>query len=383
MPHAFEVIILFSMISCFIAQAGWAQTTPPLTLGASDIRAVRRMNPDIGLNLLILYQNSNRGNSAFVADRNGLSLQEAELQFSSDVDPYWRLAAIFGLHQEVDVDETSTPPVRTAEYVFEPEEAFAETLSLPLVTLKAGKFKAAFGRHNQLHLHAFPFLDAPLVNSWLLGEEGLSDVGVAASVLLPTRWFSEATLQVLSGKGEGIDYFDSESANDFAYLARFENLWDLSDDLTFEFGLSGISGENASSSTTNLYNLDFTFKWRPDGRRDRALIWSTEAIGRDFERDLNNEQARGVTSWLQFQATARCWLQVRGEYLEITGQDPGAPEPLPAFQRKQSLLVGFIATEFSAVRLQYDHLSDGEDNDEHKVMAQLNYSIGAHPAHAY
>ena len=363
---------IFSLIflSLFLSIPVMAQT--------SQATRGNLMNPDIGLNALMLYQNSNRGNDVSAENRNGFSLQEAELQLSADVDPYWRFASVLALHQEFDAG----PPI-AREWIFEPEEVYAESISIPNLTLKAGKFKTAFGRHNLLHTHAFPFIDAPLINQSLLGDEGFNDVGLSASALLPTPWFSEITLQGLSGKTEGLDYFDSPSPNDVVGVLNLKNLWDISDDLTFLLGLSGSSGKNSDSSSTQLYGADMTFKWRPDGRKDRAIIWSSEGISRDLNRNLFRERGAGFASYVQYQMDLRWWLQVRGEYLRIKQQDPTSAEPLPEYQRKQSALIGFVPSEFSSVRLQYDHLDDGAAKAEQRVLLQLNYSIGAHPAHSY
>ncbi|HVK61285.1 MAG TPA: hypothetical protein VM432_07030 [Bdellovibrionales bacterium] len=368
MSHYFFALVFLLFVSEAFAQE-------PVQGGAQS--RGNSFNPDIGLNLLMLYQNSNRGNDPNVEDPNGFSIQEAELQFSADVDPYWRLVSTFALHSEFDEEEG------TREMHFGAEEAYAESLAIPVTTLKVGKFKAAFGKHNLLHAHAFPFIDAPLINTDLLGEEGFNDVGASVAALLPTPWFSEVTLQGLSGKGEGLEYFDGPSANNVVGVLHLKNLWDLTDDLTFELGVSGASGENASASSTNLYGVDTTFKWRPNGSRERAVIWSTEVMSRDFNQASTDERDAGFATWLQYQFSTRWWVQARAEYLQARQQDLAAEDPLPEFQRKQSVLVGFVPSEFSAVRLQYDHLNDGEKDAEQRVMLQLNYSIGAHPAHAY
>lgn len=337
-------------------------------------------NPDIGINALFLYQNSNRGEASATEERNGFSVQEAELQFSADVDPYWRFASTFSLHQEFDAGTGER------EYVFEPEEIFAESLSLPAITARVGKFKAAFGKHNLLHTHAFPFIDAPLSNQALLGDEGLNDVGVSVAALMPLPWFSEVTAQGLSGQGEGVGYFAAPTSNSVVGLAKFKNLWDLSSDLTFEFGLSGATGKNSDSRATDIYGADTTFKWRPDGSKTKALIWTVEGIKRDLDRAGYNEKGRGLATWLQYQFGPRWWVQARAEYLDLKDQDPAliaSGDALPDFARKQSALIGFIPSEFSALRLQYDHLNDGAEKDEDRVLLQFNYSIGAHPAHAY
>lgn len=337
-------------------------------------------NPDASINGLFLYKNGNRGNTSDSQDPNGPSLQEAELQFFSDVDPYSKLTALFSVHQE------------SGEWKFEPEEFFAETLSVPGVILKAGKFKAAFGKHNLLHTHAYAFIDAPITNTVLFGDEGLNDVGVSAASLIPVSWFSEVTFQILSGRTEGQDYFNSKSPNDNVAVAHFKNLWDLTDDLTTEIGASGAAGKNEftvnnqlQSGKTIFTGLDLTFKWRPSvGGKYRALIWSTEYINRQIERPgATKNDGQGIATWLQYQFSERWWAQARGEYLKVTDSDSIDPLPIAPHQRKYSALVGFFPSEFSGFRLQYHYFDDSRVTPEQRLMLQANFTIGAHPAHAY
>jgi hypothetical protein len=81
---------------------------------------------------------------------------------------------------------------------------------------------------------------------------------------------------------------------------------------------------------------------------------------------------------VQYQFSQRWWAQARYEYV-------GAPQESGfAAQTKQSALLGFFPSEFSGLRLQYDHLRvAGAERDEHTIAFQYNISIGAHPAHAY
>lgn len=344
----------------------------------SQAQQVKNLN--IGINTLLLYQSSNRGNSALSEARNGLDIQESELQFTADVDPDWKLSSFFAVKKEVEVDSTVTPNVRSEEFIFEPEEVFAETLNLDRVTLKFGKFKAAFGNHNKFHTHAFPFIDAPLIQQNLLGEEGLNDNGASAALLLPASWYSEVTLQMLSGQGEGLDYFKSNSANQNVQLIQFKNLWDLSDNATLELTGSGATGKNTADRTTNLLGAYLTLKWRQD--KTKSFTWNTEVMERQ-NNQATDELGSGLVSYMQYQVSQRWWVQARGEYLKIKNQDPANSEPLPSTQKKYSALVGYIPSEFSGLRLQYDHLEDGSEKSEQKIMLQMNFSIGAHPAHQY
>jgi hypothetical protein len=370
------------------------QQTPPQTPPQTLHRRIGIMNPDISINALMLYTNTNRGNYISSSERNGPALQSADLLFTADVDPYSKLTAVFGVHQEA-----ATPREREDEWKIEPEELYVESLEIPSLLLRAGRFNAAVGKHNMLHLHAFPFVDAPLVNSSLLGDEGLNDVGLSAAWLSPLPWYMELTAQILSGRPEkdatGTAYFNNGSANASVHLLHLKNLFDLSDSLTAEIGLSGIKGSNEfpdeasinQIGATSFWGADLTFKWRPiEGGKYRSFVWSTEYLNRRINRPTAYNQAEGYASWLQYQFARRWWVQARSDYVQAA-ESAVTPEALdlPAFQRKVSALIGFFPSEFSGVRLQYSQNIDGKvDMDpEKKIYLQLNFSIGSHPAHTY
>ncbi|HAZ14679.1 MAG: hypothetical protein A2X86_12535 [Bdellovibrionales bacterium GWA2_49_15] len=331
-------------------------------------------NPDMSANFLGLFQ---RG-TALTDDRtevphNGFSLQEAELQFTSDVDAYFKAVALLGIAQEAG----------TTEYGIDPEEVYLETISLPNVAIKAGQFKMAVGKHNLLHSHAYPFLDAPLIHQELLGDEGLTETGVSAAVLFPFSWFSELTLQALSLSNENL--FASPSSSQTGSLAHLKNLWDLTENLTLELGLSGVTGKNHFDKTSTVLAGDLTFKWRPaEGGKYQAFIWSSEFLDgnrKGLTDEVTGDPAEhlgGMATWIQYQFAARWWIQARYEEL-------GLPHPasIPS-EKKQSALIGFYPSEFSGFRFQYDHLkTQGVADDDHTFSLQYNISIGAHPAHAY
>lgn len=347
------------------------------------------MNPDLGANALFLYTKGNRGNYTTSPEPNGPSVQEIELSYSSDVDPYSKLKLNFSAHQEA------------GEWKFEPEEAYAETTYLPAVILRMGKIKAALGKHNEIHTHAFPFVDAPLANSVLLGEEGLNDVGLSVAYLAPLPWYSELVLQVFSGRTENspgeIKYFNHGSANSSVQVAHFKNLVDLSDSLTGELGLSVARGGNEFADAdgvnqignTDFLGADLTFKWRPvEGGKYQSFAWATEGLSRKVYRPGSSNVGQGIASWIQWQASERCWLQLRADYLETNDTDTLATKPyadeVAPIQRRYTALVGFNPSEFSGIRLQYSRTNDAREPDpEQKIYLQFSYTIGVHPAHSY
>jgi hypothetical protein len=360
--------VCIALIFCFFTGTARAQGA-----GITKPAKGNAFNPDISANFLGLFlRGTNVSDDRNEARHNGLSLQEAEIQFTADVDPYLRASALLAIAQE----EGGT------EYAAEPEEVFLETISLPGWTLRAGKFKLALGKHNQLHAHAFPFIDAPLIHQRLLGEEGLNENAVSASYLVPVNWFSEIQLQAFSLTNEEV--FASPRSGDTGGLAHLKNLWDFSDDLTMELGLSGVVGKNFYDENTSIFGADLTFKWRPSvGGKYQALIWSSEYLAADKRGFIDEsgepqERLSGWASWVQYQFAERWWVQARVEQagLAAAGNTPR--------QDRQSALIGFFPSEFSGLRLQYDHENtEGRPKTDHVFSLQYNISIGAHPAHAY
>jgi hypothetical protein len=339
-------------------------------------------SPDVSANALFLYRQSNLAKGNADTERNGIDIQEAELAFYSEVDPYSRLNVLLSIHPEYELD-AATGRVNES-WAIEPEEAYAESNRVPLTTLKAGKFKAAFGKHNPLHTHVFPFVDAPVANRALLGEEGLNDVGLSAAVLLPFSWYSEVTGQYLRGEGENAE-FNSPTPGDAVALGHWKNLWDITEALTLEAGLSYAQGNNSLGGATRLGGADLTFKWRPvDGGKYHSAILGAEYLERGLEQPgVQDEKGRGGNVWGQYQFAQRWSALARYDQLQAEGADAAVnPEALTnGTVRKYSAALVFGATEFSAFKLEYDH-GDGAGG-ERKIYIQANFTIGAHPSHSY
>jgi hypothetical protein len=344
----------------------------------SSLAAGNAFTPDISANFLGAWQRStNYSDDPAQVTHNGFSLQEAELQLAADVDPYMKANVLLSLSQ--DPDSTTKQ-----KYALDPEEVYLESTTLPFVTIRAGKFKMALGKHNMLHTHAFPFIDAPLIHQIVLGDEGLNETGVSAATLIPASWFSEVTVQGFTVNREEDNLYGSRNSGDIGGLVKFRNLFDLSDDLTMEIGLSGTAGQNRFSQNSTVLAGDLTFKWRPSvGGKYRALIWQTEYLNADrpgFMDTTGFSQAivSGMASWLQYQFGERWWAQARGEYVGFT-HSAGVPT-----ENKGSVLLGFFPSEFSGLRVQYDFFNiENRGKMDQTIALQYNISIGAHPAHAY
>jgi len=352
----FPIVLLFVML---FSQTAFAQL----------LRNTNTFNPDISANLLGRYRyETNGSNNRADGTYNGLSFEEAEIQLVADVDAYFRAKILFAFEQE------------DGEFVVEPEEVFFETLSIPNFTFRAGKFWAAFGKHNPLHTHAFPFMDAPMMNEDLLGEEGINDIGVSVAALIPTTWFTELTIQGMGTSNDTL--FNSPDSKDIALVSNFKNLWDLSTSTTLEWSVFGTRGKNQFSSTSYAYGSEMIFRYRPmsggsSGGKYKAMIWQTQYLAGDIDDNPAGEKLDGIASWIQYQFAQRWWIQAREEWSGFN-QSAGIPD-----KNKQSALLAFFPSEFSGFRLQYDTTKVQGLSREHAITLQYSLSLGAHPIHAY
>ena len=114
------------------------------------------------------------------------NLGESELTFSASIDPYFsgQLTAAITGENEIEV-----------------EEAFVRTTALPDgFTARCGRFFSGFGYLNEVHAHAWDFVDQPLVYQAMFGGQFRQN-GVQVKWLAPTDLFLEFGAE--TGNGDG------------------------------------------------------------------------------------------------------------------------------------------------------------------------------------
>lgn len=346
-------------------------------------------SPQISADALFLYRQSNFHREDLSTTRNGFDLQEVELAFFSDVDVENRLSLLLSIHPEYSLSAAGTEVEQ--KWKVEPEELFVENSSIPLTAMKVGILKAAVGKTNPLHTHAYPFVEAPLVYQNLLGDEGLKDAGISAAILLPTSFFSEVTTQYLRGAGENTE-FSSPTPGDGVGVAHWKNLFDLSEALTLEIGGSLAQGGNNLRGTTRISGGDFTFKWRPiEGGKYKSWIFAGEYLNRQMDQPpvRAKEIGDGWAVWGQYQFAQRWAALARSEIFRGENGDLSVNSNALTNDKtyKQSVAVVFNPSEFTFYRLEFDSLhgpaQPNGDTDERKILLQANFVIGSHPAHNY
>ncbi len=331
---------------------------------AAQPRSSLNFNPDIGV--IGDFQSSyiSRGKKNF-----DMYLNETEVSLQAVVDPYIRADFFLTFGRD---------PV-TGKYAASVEEGYLTTLSLPAkLQLKVGKFREAVGRINPTHPHALPFIDLPNAYVNLFGEEGLNDEGASLSWLLPTKsFYQELVFQTTSGFSAS-PAFERSEGNHLVYLAHLKNFFTLSDNATLEFGLTGISGPNDSSRTTNIAAGDLTYKWKPVQMNTyHSLTWQSEFYFSNNHNTVNSTiNSYGLYSFLEYQLAQRWFLTGRYDYAQ-------KPFDKSITEQAYSLTAGWYATEFSKIEVEGKTTDDNIGQRFYQGWLRWIFVIGAHGAHQY
>ena len=307
----------------------------------------------------------------------GFNLGESELTVSANVDPFFfaNVTAAIGSDDEIGI-----------------EEAYFKTLALPDgLLLKGGRFFSAVGYLNEIHAHAWDFIDQPLVYQALFGGQFAQD-GAQLKWVAPTDLFFE--LGVEAGNG-GSFPGTHRNRNDLNSRAAFAHLGgDIGDSISWRAGLSwldaraadrayedvddaGLTVENAFSGKSRTWIVDGTLKWAPHGdptihqlkvqgeymrrKENGALAFDTggAALADDYRSSQSGWYVQSV-----YQFKPRWRTGVRFDSLDSGTPRIGLvqsgllareqlPVLLPDSPSRVSLMLDFSPSEFSRLRAQY------------------------------
>jgi hypothetical protein len=400
--------------------AATAQAAPAPTSTQSSASA---FNPAISLILSGTYANLSQDPDTFQIGgfipsgdeigpgKRGFSLGESELAVSANIDPYF-----FG----------SFTAALTAENELEVEEAFFKTLALPSgFSLKGGRYFSGIGYLNEMHAHAWDFVDNPLVYQAFLGKQYIQN-GLQAKWLAPTDLFLEFGLE--AGNGEFFPGTD-RNKNGFNAYAGFVHVGgDVGVSNSWRAGLSyltnaprdrsyddvdslGTAVTNSFSGTSRLWGVDFVWKWAPDGNsRERNFKLQGEYMRRKESGDLTFDTAGASGFGTQtgpYASTQSGWY-LQGVYqfmprwrgglrydrlesgtpsigLTASGALSSADFPVLASHKpaRATLMVDWRPSEFSTLRLQAAQDKSRFDATDNQIFLQYIYSLGAHGAHRF
>lgn len=200
------------------------------------------------------------------------------------------------------------------EWDDELEEAFLKLKDIPGgFEVRGGRMYARFGRQNTKHLHAWDFVDMPLVWGRFLGDDGLVTDGGDITWL---KQGISTTFGITVGYGEAKSHDhdheaeeeheenhetegefheeDHDHHHDHAGEVFFSNgvgsgrafvQYRRDDFNAFVTGVSLALGEDEADRQLVVAGADFSYTWRQNGLEPggRAVTWLTEVLVRDIE----------------------------------------------------------------------------------------------------
>lgn len=335
-------------------------------------------------------------------------LGESELSIAANVDPYFSANLIAAI---------------TGEDEIEVEEAYFRTLALPSgFTAKGGRFFSGFGYLNEIHGHAWDFVDQPLVYQAFFGNQ-LAQDGVQLKWLAPADLFIELGAETGNGQAFPGTRLSRNGVNGATIFAHFGG--DFGDSTSWRAGASwldqraedrayedvddlGAPVVNAFTGKSRTWVVDATFKWAPSGniarqqlkvqaeymRRKENGELAFDVDGRGLSDAYRSEQSGWyLQSVYQFRPRWRVGLRydaLTSGSPEIGLVDNGVlpreafPTLLSAEPDRITLMLDWNPSEFSRLRAQYawDDARDAQERDR-QFMLQYLFGIGAHGAHKY
>ena len=335
---------------------------PPAPPAAA--RSAPTTNPDMSAigDFRSLYTSEGKRNVEFY-------FNQLEVQMTSVVDPYARANFLFSFGKDS----------LNGNFSADLEEATLTSLDLPYsLEVTLGKFKPHFTKVNTLHPHAFSFVEFPSMLTRYFSDEGLFMEGVSASWLVPNPSDFYQELDVEIGRSETNNTLAQGNANKLTCVGHLKNFFELTDNATLEFGLSGLSGVNSWQSPTTLGGVDITYKWKPvQFNTFQSFTWQTEAIVcKTSTPAAANVQTYGAYSFVEYQIEKRTFLGAQYDYSALPGSKSNE-------DRISSLLIRFQPTEFQILALEFQHDNRSYTADANQVILRAIFVIGSHGAHAY
>ena len=342
--------------------------------------------------------------------KRSFNLGESELMLSASIDPTFsgQLTASLASDNSVSV-----------------EEAFMQTHGLEDgVNLKAGRFLSSVGYLNNIHSHAWDFVDAPLVYQAFFGGQYSQD-GVQARWLAPVDRFVELGAEAGNGGSFPGNGRNKNGVNSVAVFGHVGD--DIGEGGSWRAGLSylrtsasgrtyddtdstGTDVVNAFSGNSSLWIADAVYKWSPGGNATRTnlklqaeyfrrhengtLTYDTtgQSLGTatgSYSSAQSGWYAQGVYQFMPRWRAGVRYDKLYGGTTDIGLVDSGALSAsdfssLTSYNpSKTTLMLDFSPSEFSRIRLQIARDKSSPDEADRQIYLQYIMSLGAHGAHSF
>ena len=186
------------------------------------------------------------------------------------------------------------------------------------------------------------------------------------------------------GVGEDANLF-GESRRRLSYYAHLKNFWDISPSTNLELGFTYLQGSADEDSRNEVRVFGFDATLLHHFSPTRRLKWQSElytqhraesfAFNDDGFKVTFDKRPLGLYSLVEFQPTTRWAFGARYDYVELIELPPSSPRKM---DRAYTAYATFFQSEFARLRLQYQHASFADGDEDDSVTLQATYSIGSH-----
>ena len=311
--------------------------------------------------------------------KTGFTFQQLELHMAANADPFFHFQTNVVFNpSEVEV-----------------EEAYATTLAMPgNFQMRAGQFLTRFGRANATHLHAWHFVDQPLIFGKMFGSEGSRGLGVETSWLSVLPWYAEVVVSLTNADGDccarsfvGDEDVPIKTPKDLLLTLAFKQFFPLDLDWSLMVGISSQVGPHSSGKDhrAEIYGADLYVRYKPTEQTERtSLSLQTEVLWR--RRQILDDVLVDYGGYTQVVYDLnQCWgTGIRYEYVTGVQDDPLDPEWF-GNRNRWAFEVTYRPSHFSQLRLQTGYSSHAQQiaEDVWSVVVALEVMTGAHGAHTY
>jgi hypothetical protein len=335
------------------------------------------------------------------------NLGESEITLAANVDPYFYANLTASM---------------LADNTISVEEAYFRTTALSRgFTVKGGRFFSAIGYLNEIHAHAWDFIDQPLVYQAFLGSQ-LTEDGVQVKWLAPLDLFVEFGAETGNGDRFPGTRRDRNGANGGALFFHLGD--DVGDSGSWRLGVSWLDREaegrayqdvdaaarsvtDAFTGSSRTWVVDGIYKWAPHGnptvrnlkiqgeylRRSESGSLVFDSTGANLSGDYHSVQS-GWYLQTVYQFMPRWRFGLRYDALDsgvthiglvADGRLSAAnfPTLAGASPHRATGMLDWSLSEFSRLRAQFALDEARATLRDRQFFLQYLYSIGAHGAHKF
>lgn len=323
-------------------------------------------------------------------DDSEFEVRAFEINIGAPVDPYFDFLVTFGWH----------------EGEFDLEEGWVSAVLPGNLKLQFGRELLPFGYLNRVHEHDFPQVDQPYVIEGLTTDHGFIGDGGHLEYIAP---FMNPTLTLIVGIYDNIQNSVGRRIDGFPVVGRVQSyvqsfdgrhsllsgasyLTSVGNKDPFEERLDSeglTSDHRAQGKIDHVLGLDLKYRFLTGGTTYQGLTLGAEYLHfsydayenhADYVPDLDAGSDSGFYVYADWDFNRFHGVGYRYDNTDVLFSSLQDDAQIEA----HSVYYQWRGTEFSRIRVQYQHVRDDrEDESEHLVMLQGTYFVGWHPPHRF